>query len=116
MGVSCEWLYHRNSCNTCARAQEFFSRQKVAVAEVVDARKHRLGPTEALKIARQVDDIYASKGTKVVHLDLRNDRPDDQTIVGLLIGPTGNLRAPTIRYGRTLLVGFNESAYRQVLK
>jgi hypothetical protein len=32
-----------------------------------------------------------------------------------MIGRTGNLRAPTARVGRTLLVGFNADAYRRVL-
>lgn len=31
-----------------------------------------------------------------------------------MLGPTGNLRAPTIRTGATVLVGFNEEAYRTV--
>ena len=29
--------------------------------------------------------------------------------------PTGNLRAPTMRVGKTLLVGFDESSYADVL-
>ena len=28
-----------------------------------------------------------------------------------MLGPTGNLRAPTAVYGNTVMVGFNESAY-----
>jgi hypothetical protein len=32
-----------------------------------------------------------------------------------MLGPYGKLRAPTIRVGRTLVVGFNESTYRCVL-
>ena len=32
-----------------------------------------------------------------------------------MLGPTGNLRAPTLRVGRTLLVGFDEETYRKVL-
>ena len=32
-----------------------------------------------------------------------------------LLGPTGNLRAPTLRQGKTLLVGFSEDAYQQNL-
>ena len=32
-----------------------------------------------------------------------------------LLGPTGNLRAPTLRVGKTLLVGFDESSYVDVL-
>jgi len=32
-----------------------------------------------------------------------------------MLGPTGNLRAPTLRRGSTLLVGFNEGVYRKTL-
>jgi hypothetical protein len=31
-----------------------------------------------------------------------------------MLGPTGNLRAPTIRRGKTVLVGFNEEVFEQV--
>jgi hypothetical protein len=41
--------------------------------------------------------------------------PDDDTLAAAILGPTGNLKAPTLRIGKTLLVGFNEEAYRQVL-
>ena len=59
--------------------------------------------------------MYATKGKKVIHLDLRRDKPDRATLEGALIGPTGNLRAPTLRRGRTLLVGFDEATYARVL-
>ena len=32
-----------------------------------------------------------------------------------MLGPTGNLRAPVVKVGKTLLVGFNEDQYREVL-
>lgn len=59
--------------------------------------------------------MYATKGKKVIHLNLRRDKPDRATLEGVLIGPTGNLRAPTLRRGRTLLVGFDEATYAKVL-
>ena len=34
--------------------------------------------------------------------------------VEAMLGPTGNLRAPTIRKGKTVLVGFIEEAFQQV--
>lgn len=71
---------------------------------------------EALALVNEVDEIYASKGKQVVHLDLTKGKPDKATLQGLLLGPTGNLRAPTLRRGRTLLVGFDEAAYAKVLK
>lgn len=33
-----------------------------------------------------------------------------------MLGPTGNLRAPTLKVGRTLIVGFDEDSYRSVLE
>ncbi len=82
----------------------------------MDAKKTTLKEKEALALANEVDEIYASKGKQTVHLDLRKAKPDRATLLGLLLGPTGNLRAPTLRKGRTLLVGFDDVAYAKVLK
>jgi arsenate reductase-like glutaredoxin family protein len=82
----------------------------------VDARKSTLKEKEALALASEVDEIFASKGKQVVHLDLKKEKPDKATLLGLLLGPTGNLRAPTLRKGRTLIVGFDEATYGKVLK
>jgi hypothetical protein len=83
--------------------------------EQVDARKSPIREREALELLEGVDEVYASKGTRVVHLDLKKDKPDKATVLGALIGPTGNLRAPTLRKGRTLLVGFDVDTYKTVL-
>ena len=82
----------------------------------MDARKATLKEKEALALAGQADEIYASKGKQVVHLDLKKDRPDKATLAGLLLGPTGNLRAPTLRKGRTLIVGFDEATYAALFR
>jgi arsenate reductase-like glutaredoxin family protein len=42
---------------------------------------------------------------------MKKDKPDEETLTGILLGPTGNLRAPTMIVGNTMLVGFNEEAY-----
>ena len=81
----------------------------------MDAKKTTLKEKEALALVREVDEIYACKGKQVVHLDLKQDKPDKAALLALLLGPTGNLRAPTLRKGRTLLVGFDEAAYAKVL-
>ncbi len=67
-----------------------------------------------MELLNDVDELYACKGKKVVRLDLRGSRPDVETLRGLILGPTGNLRAPTLRAGRTLLVGFDEETYAKV--
>ena len=82
----------------------------------VDAKKTTLKEREALALVQEVDEIYASKGKQVVHLDIKKAKPDKAALLGLLLGPTGNLRAPTLRKGRTLLVGFDDAVYAKVLK
>jgi len=81
----------------------------------VDAKKQTIKGDQALGVLAGADHLYAAKGKRVVHVDLRKGKPDRTTLLALLLGPTGNLRAPTLRKGRTLLVGFDEATYTQVL-
>jgi hypothetical protein len=81
----------------------------------VDAKKQTIKGDQALGVLAGVDELYAIKGKRVVHVDLRKCIRDRAVLLGLLLGPTGNLRAPTLRKGRTLLVGFDEATYRLVL-
>ena len=65
-------------------------------------------------MAADVSQIYVAKGKKVVHLNMKRDKPDAAALSKLLLGPTGNLRAPTLRKGKTLVVGFDEQMYHKV--
>jgi hypothetical protein len=56
-----------------------------------------------------------ARGKKVVSFDMKKDPPDDATLLAHLLGPSGNLRAPTLRKGKTLLVGFSDDVYREHL-
>ena len=80
----------------------------------MNAKKERYGAKEALALASEVCELYVAKGKKVVHIDLKKDKPDDETLTALMLGPTGNLRAPTIRIGKTLVVGFDAATYAKV--
>lgn len=74
-----------------------------------------MGRKEALQLASSADEIYSSKGTKLVHINLKKEKHSDDEIADLLLGPTGNLRAPTFRVGKVLFVGFNEDTYSPLL-
>jgi arsenate reductase-like glutaredoxin family protein len=100
---------------SCGRAQGFLARKKLDTVELVDARKQFLTLKDALALVANADELIAAKGKKVERIDLRAGRPDKATIERLMIGPTGRLRAPTLRIGRTLLVGFDEASYRRLL-
>lgn len=100
---------------SCKKAQEFLETNAWKVHDHTDASKDRRGREEALALAKQAQRIIVGRGKKVITFDMKNEPPDDETLLAYLLGPTGNLKAPTIRKGRTLLVGFSEEAYKQVL-
>jgi arsenate reductase-like glutaredoxin family protein len=100
---------------TCAKAQGFLAAHAIAVAAEHDARKAPLGRAAALALLDEVDDLYAARGARVVHVPLRPTRPDAAALGALVLGPTGNLRAPALRAGRTLLIGFDAATYARLL-
>lgn len=77
--------------------------------------KAKLGRADALRLAKAASTVVVAKGKKVVTFDMKRDRPSDKALVDHMLGPTGNLRAPVILKGRTLLVGFNEDVLTQKL-
>ena len=62
----------------------------------------------ALALLEGVRELLVARGRKVLSVDLEKDRPSDSELLELLLGRSGKLRAPTIRRGRRLLVGYNE--------
>ena len=80
--------------------------------EVVKASK-KLGRKDAIEIAKAASKLIVAKGKKVDEFKTAGTAPKDA--VDAMLGPTGNLRAPTLRVGKTVLVGFNEDVYTDVL-
>jgi hypothetical protein len=80
----------------------------------VDATKVRKGREAALELAKSAGKVVVAKGKKVLTFDM-SAPPGDDELAAAMLGPTGNLKAPTLRVGPTLLVGFGEAAYEAVL-
>ena len=81
----------------------------------VNAKKDTYSGDSALELLADVNTLYAAKGKKVTVVDLKKDEPTEEELKKLLLGPTGNLRAPTLRKGKTLIVGFNDEMYAELL-
>ena len=64
----------------------------------------RHGRADAIALARSSRVVLAARGKKLVRFDMTADPPDDNDLAAHILGPTGNLKAPTIRVGDTLLV------------
>ena len=80
------------------------------MVEQVLAGRTPQGRAEALALARKAKKLVAARGTKVTELDLTRKRSDDE-ILALMLGPTGNLRAPTMKVGDTLYIGFPKEGF-----
>jgi len=79
------------------------------VAELVLANKTRLGRKDALSLARAARKVVAAKGKKITELE--PSAASDKEILAVMLGPTGNLRAPVLRVGKTLYVGFPKEGF-----
>jgi hypothetical protein len=62
-------------------------------------------------LAARASRLVASRGTLVRELDLKRDPPEEEEVLSLLLGPTGNLRAPAFLIGSTLYVGFPREGF-----
>jgi arsenate reductase-like glutaredoxin family protein len=69
----------------------------------------------ALALAHQASTLVVARGKKVLTFKMKSDAPDDEEILKMILGRSGTLRAPTLRRGKTLLVGFNADAYAETL-
>ena len=73
----------------------------------------KLGRADAADLAGAAKKLIVAKGKKVTEFTVGKTASDDA--ITAMLGPTGNLRAPTLRVGSTLLVGFNDERYSEVL-
>lgn len=63
---------------------------------------------------KKASKLVSAKGKKVVAVDLKKTELTQEEILKLVLGPTGNLRAPTLLIGKQMVVGFNEEMYADV--
>ena len=83
----------------------------IDIAETIPASR-KLQRDDAIKLLKQAKRVTVAKGKKVTEFS-GSDRTSEDAITAML-GSTGNLRAPAIVAGDTLLVGFNEDVYAGV--
>ena len=77
---------------------------KARVATTRKARSEPLSEKDVRGLLKEVDEVVIAKGKSARTVTTRDATLDD------LRGPTGNFRAPMLRIGRRLLVGFHEES------
>jgi len=85
--------------------------QTIEPKELVPASR-KLGRSDAAEIAKNATRLIVAKGKKVDEFAPGGKAP--KAVVDAMLGPTGNLRAPCLVAGKTVLVGFNEDVYSEI--
>ena len=62
----------------------------------------------ALALLAGVKELFIAKGKKTLRFDMASERPADAELLELLLGRSGKLRAPALRYGSRFIVGYNQ--------
>ena len=84
--------------------------RSVDIKETIPASR-KLQRTDAEALLKKAGSMTVAKGTKVQ--EFKGGKIDSEAVDAML-GSTGNLRAPAIVAGKTLLIGFNEEVYSTV--
>ena len=107
-GAPVDWLYARPGCESCAKARAELGRRKSEVRAERSTRQP-LDDAEAKNLLASVDEVWIARAGRV-------ERHDAGAVgVADLKGPTGGVRAPLLRRGRSLFVGFGAATLREWL-
>ena len=92
------------------RTREVLDRKKTTVREERQSRKAPMSEADARKLLDSVSDIVVSRGKSSRRLTREEATLDD------LRGNAGAFRAPMVRKGKTLLVGFNQEELEKLIE
>ena len=84
-------------------------KKKTTVREERQSRKEPMSDADARKLLDSVSEIVISRGNASRRLDRKEASLDD------LRGNGGAFRAPMVKKGKTLLVGFNQEALERLI-
>ena len=88
-----------------------FDDKNIELDQVVEARKQKIADSDAWEILGNAEKLIVGRGKKILIFDPRQD--DQAEIMKVCLGRTGNLRAPTLKIGNKVVVGYNDEMYEQ---
>ncbi len=90
----------------------------IEIKVLVNAKKEIIIAAEAMEKVLEANRVVAAKGKKLVEFTLKGgELQGDVSLEDLqkaIIGPSGNLRAPTLFRGKTWYVGFHPDMYAEL--
>ena len=85
---------------------------KINIDEQIPASR-KLQRSDAEALLAKASKMTVAKGKKIS--EFKGGKGATSEAVDAMLGSTGNLRAPCVVQGKTLLVGFNEEVYSEAL-
>ncbi len=83
----------------------------MTVRETVDASKQRFGADALAEVFAGAAEVVVARGKKVLRFTAAEAAAQEEAFTKVVLGPSGNLRAPAARSGKKWLVGFHEEAW-----
>lgn len=80
----------------------------------MDAHKSKINEQQAWALVKDAKEVVIAKGQKTVQFAHVSEQQED--ILKQMMGPSGNLRAPTLRIAGQFVVGFNAEMYSAIFK
>ena len=71
----------------------------------------KLQESDSRDLLSKATKLIAMKGKKATEFNVAKEIPEEA--VAAMLGATGNLRSPTIKLGRKLIVGFNQEVFEK---
>ena len=75
----------------------------------MDAKKEVIGPDQVWDFLATAATVYVASGQKM--LSFKPDSSNKEELINKATGRTGNLRAPALRVGNDLYIGYNAVMY-----
>jgi hypothetical protein len=85
------------------------AKKEALIAVEEDAKKQSYPGEAAWQLLSKAEKVYVAVGKKVVEFDPAT--ADHDLFLKKVTGPSGNLRAPTLRVGKIFYVGFHKELY-----
>lgn len=93
---------------SCKKAGLVLTENTIDIEEEHNAGKEPYTIDAVLELLTDIEKVFVTSGKKILEFD---DIKNNDEMLKKIMGRSGNLRAPSLRIGSELYVGYNEELY-----
>ena len=110
-------IYGIKTCDSVKKAQKFFKTHAIEV-NFVDFRENPVEPSKVSHWAKQSDlnKLFNNRSRTYKDLELSKETLEDSDKINWMQKEPLLIKRPVIEYDNQLIVGFDESSYKEVFK